>query len=56
MSGSDDGAVALFTGHDARNGKTLHNPTCLRIDIRDGKVAEFWEFVWDLDHVEEFWS
>lgn len=53
---SDDGAVALFTGHGVRNGKTLDNPTCLRIDIRDGKVAEIWEFVWDLEHVEEFWS
>ena len=21
-----------------------------------GKVAEVWEFVWDLEHVEEFWA
>jgi hypothetical protein len=53
---SGDGAVALFTGHGVRNGKTLDNPTCLRIDIRHGKIAEIWEFVWDLEHVEEFWS
>jgi len=53
---SDGGAVALFRGRGARNGKTLDNPTCLRIDIRDGKVTEVWEFVWDLEHVEEFWS
>ena len=53
---SDAGAVALFRGTGQRNGKTLDNPTCLRIDIRDGRVTEIWEFVWDLAHVEEFWS
>ena len=53
---SDAGAVALFRGSGERNGKTLDNPTCLRIDIRDGKMTEIREFVWDLEHVEEFWS
>jgi ketosteroid isomerase-like protein len=53
---SDDTAIALFTGHGERAGKTLHNPTCLRMQIRDGKIAELWEFVWDLEHVEEFWA
>jgi len=53
---SDAGAVALFRGSGERNGKTLDNPTCLRIDIRNGQVAEIREFVWDLEHVEEFWS
>jgi ketosteroid isomerase-like protein len=53
---SDSGAVALFTGHGTRNGKSLDNPTCLRIDVKDGRLAEVWEFVWDLQHVEDFWS
>lgn len=54
--GGDDHVVVLFTGHAERNGKTLENPTCLRIKMRDGKPAEIDEFVWDLDHVEDFWS
>lgn len=53
---NDAGAVALFRGSGQRNGRTLDNPTCLRIDIRDGKMTEIREFVWDLEHVEEFWS
>jgi len=56
VTASDDHAVALFRGHGTRDGKTLDNPTCLRLRIQDGKVTEVWEFVWDLDHVEEFWS
>ena len=24
--------------------------------IDDGRVVEIWEFVWDLFHVDEFWS
>ena len=54
--GGDDYVVVLFTGHAGRNGKTLDNPTCLRIKMRDGKPAEIDEFVWDLEHVEDFWS
>jgi len=38
------------------DGRTLHNPTALRIDIRDGKIVELWEYVWDLEHVEDFWA
>lgn len=54
--GGDDFVVVLFTGRARRNGKTLHNPTCLRIKMQDGRPAEIDEFVWDLDHVEDFWS
>lgn len=54
--GGDDHVVVLFTGHAQREGKTLDNPTCLRITMRDGSPVEFQEFVWDLDHVEDFWS
>ncbi|HEY5638872.1 MAG TPA: nuclear transport factor 2 family protein [Dehalococcoidia bacterium] len=56
VTASDDNAVVLFTGRGERNGKRLHNPTALRIQIRDGAATEFTEFVWDLDHVEEFWA
>ena len=54
--GGDDHVVVLFTGHAERDGKTLENPTCLRIAMRDGRPQEIDEFVWDLDHIEEFWS
>jgi len=53
---NDEHAVALFRGHGSRDGKTLDNPTCLRMRMRDGRVAEVWEFVWDLYHVDDFWS
>lgn len=53
---NDDKAVALFRGHGDRDGKKLDNPTCLLLAMRDGQVAEVWEFVWDLYHVDEFWS
>lgn len=53
---NDRYAVALFTGSAQRNGKTLDNPTCLRMRIEDGKVVEVWEFVWDLYDVDEFWK
>jgi len=53
---NDTHAVALFRGHGERNGKRLDNPTCLRMRLEDGQVAEVWEFVWDLFAVDEFWS
>lgn len=53
---NDTHAVALFRGHAERNGMTLDNPTCLRMRLEDGQVAEVWEFVWDLFAVDEFWS
>ncbi len=35
----------------------LDNPTCLRLRLDpDGRIVEVWEFVWDLYHVDEFWS
>ena len=56
IAGSDDHAVALFTGRGQRNGKTLENPTVLVVTMRDGRAGDFREFVWDLEHVEDFWS
>jgi len=53
---SDRWAVALFRGSGSRDGKTLDNPTCLRMRIEDGQIVEIHEFVWDLYHVDEFWS
>ena len=53
---NDRRAVALFRGHGLRNGKTLDNPTCLRIDFRAGEITEIWEFVWNLFEVYDFWS
>ncbi|MCH8813749.1 MAG: nuclear transport factor 2 family protein [Chloroflexi bacterium] len=54
--GGDDHVIVLFTGHAQRHGKTLENPTCLRIEMRNGLPSEFREFVWDLDHVDDFWA
>jgi ketosteroid isomerase-like protein len=35
---NDVTAVALFHGHAERNGKTLDNPTCLRMRLDAGQV------------------
>ncbi len=57
VTASDERVVALFTGSGKRpDGRVLNNPTALRIEIQDGRIVELWEFVWDLEHVEEFWS
>jgi ketosteroid isomerase-like protein len=56
IAAGEAGAVAFFTGHGQRNGKTLHNPTCLRMASREGRITELWEYVWDLEQVEDFWS
>jgi ketosteroid isomerase-like protein len=53
---NDRSAAVFFRGHGERCGRTLDNPTCLKIRFRDGLAAEIWEFVWDLDAVDEFWS
>ncbi|MEX0681843.1 MAG: nuclear transport factor 2 family protein [Dehalococcoidia bacterium] len=56
ITASGENVVVLFTGRGERKGRTLHNPTALRIRIAEGKAVEFTEFVWDLEHVEEFWA
>jgi ketosteroid isomerase-like protein len=56
VTASDAHAVALFRGHGARAGRTLDNPTALVIRIDAGRIVEVREFVWDLYHVDEFWS
>lgn len=52
---NDQRAVALFRGHGEREGRTLDNPTCLHVHLRDGRAVELWEFVWDLYAVDAFW-
>jgi uncharacterized protein len=56
ITASENIVVVLFTGHGQRDGKTLDNPTALRVRIRDGQAVEFREFVWNLAHAEDFWS
>jgi ketosteroid isomerase-like protein len=53
---NDRYAIALFRGRGKRDGKTLDNPTCLRIHLERGRIREVWEFVWDLYAVDDFWS
>jgi hypothetical protein len=53
---NDRHAVVLFRGRATRDGKELDNPTCLRIALEGGLAVDVWEFVWDLDHVEDFWA
>ena len=56
VTASDEHAVAIFRGQGEREGRRLDNPTALVIRFKDGKIADLREFVWDLEHVEEFWS
>jgi uncharacterized protein len=53
---NDNNAVVLFRGHGSRGGQTLDNPTCLRMRLEYGRIAEVWEFVWDLYAVDDFWK
>lgn len=53
---NDRWAVALFRGRGRRKGRSLDNPTCLRMRIDDGRLVEIHEFVWDLYDVDDFWS
>jgi ketosteroid isomerase-like protein len=56
VAASDEYAVAIFRGHGEREGRHLDNPTALVIRFSGDKIAELREFVWDLEHVEDFWS
>lgn len=56
VTASDTHAVALFRGQGTRAGRTLDNPTALVLRIAGGRIVEIHEFVWDLYHVDEFWS
>jgi hypothetical protein len=56
VAASDTNAIALFRGSGVRHGRTLDNPTCLRMRIEAGRIVELWEYVWDLYAVDEFWA
>ena len=56
ITASDTHSVVLFTGHGERNGKQLNNPTALSVRIVGGRAVEFQEFVWDMEHAEDFWA
>src|ERR1051325_2660038 len=56
VTASDEHAVAIFRGHGERAGRRLDNPTALVIRFVGEEIAEVREFVWDLEHVEEFWK
>jgi uncharacterized protein len=49
-------AVAFFRGRGRRRDRELDNPTCLKIRLEAGRAVEIWEFVWDLEEVDRFWS
>ncbi len=49
-------AVALFRGHAERGGMRLDNPTALVFRFESNAVVEIREFVWDLFHVDQFWT
>jgi ketosteroid isomerase-like protein len=53
---NDENAVAIYRAIGERDGRELNNPTCLRMRIEDGKIVEFWEFVWDVYQDDEFWA
>jgi ketosteroid isomerase-like protein len=53
--GGENVAYFRFRGRAERNGKTLDNDTCLRLQFEGGKLVDAQEWVWDLDHVEDFW-
>ncbi|MEZ5893246.1 MAG: nuclear transport factor 2 family protein [Parvularculaceae bacterium] len=56
LIGDDRVAFMHFTGRAERDGKRLENPTCLRLVFENGMLTEAREWVWDLGHVDEFWS
>jgi ketosteroid isomerase-like protein len=53
---NDHIAVAFFHGSGRRAGLTLENPTCLKIRLEHGRAVELHEFVWDQQHVDQFWT
>jgi ketosteroid isomerase-like protein len=51
-----DSGIVFFNGSGERLGRRLSNPACLAMRFADGRLVEAREFVWDLTHVEAFWS
>ena len=53
---SDDHAVALVHAVIERDGETLDQPLVQVFHIRDGRVAEIWEYLWDQAADAAFWA
>lgn len=53
---SETRAAFLFRGTGQRGERTLDNPTCLVVEVREGKIVRFDEFVWDAYAVDAFWA
>jgi len=53
---NDANGAAFFRGRGTRGGRTLDNPTCLRLRFEAGRIVEVWEYVWDLYAVDAFWA
>jgi len=54
---SDDGSVvAVHRDTAERNGKRLDGLTCIVFDIKDGKVMDGREYIYDLHAWEVFWA
>jgi ketosteroid isomerase-like protein len=56
MLASESHAAFLFRGTGAREGRRLENPTWLVVEVRDGKIVRFDEFVWAVYAVDAFWA
>lgn len=54
--GDERVAFYHFRGCAERGGRKLDNDTCLRLEFAQGRLVAAQEWVWDLDHVEEFWA
>ena len=52
----EERAAVFFRGRGERNGRTLDNPTVLKIRSKDGRIVEVDEFVWNLFDVDDFWA
>jgi ketosteroid isomerase-like protein len=53
---SDDHAVALVRAHVTCGGDAFEQRLVQVFHIREGKVAEIWEYLWDQEADRTFWS
>ncbi|MDR6505129.1 nuclear transport factor 2 family protein [Arthrobacter oryzae] len=54
--GGDNHTVGVQRNHAERDGKAMDQRAALVFTIRDGKVAEVYEFLEDTARNDEFWS
>jgi ketosteroid isomerase-like protein len=53
---NDEHAIGLHNDRAERNGKTIDHNVVLIFHLRDGKIAEAWEFHEDQAANDAFWS